>query len=112
VTSHSVEAYGATPASRLTLLFGVRDRARHRSLMVEILQHARHARLAGATAYQAVEGFGSAGTLHSGHLLKDDTPLGIVIVDRPARVQHFLTQVEGLLHGVVAVLDDVEILDL
>jgi PII-like signaling protein len=97
------------PVVRLTILFGLRDHFHHQSLMVELIQRARRAKLSGATAFEGVEGFGNSGRLHRTHLLSEDTPVALVIVDQPERIQSFLTETGELLAGLLVTLDDVDV---
>ena len=72
---------------------------------------ARKAKLAGLTVFEANEGFGNSGVLHRSHLMSDDTPLAIVIVDAPEKIDSFVASVGGLLSGIRAVLEDVEVIE-
>lgn len=103
--------YSTQPAMRATILCGIRDRLHHRSLVVELVQRARRARLAGATVFEGVEGYGEPGSLHARHLLADDSPASIVLVDRAEQVEAFLHANRELLAGVMVTLEDVEVVD-
>lgn len=100
------------PARRLTMLMTVHDHVRHGSLEMELLKRARRAKLAGATVFEGHEGYGVSGHIHRTHLVGDDAPLAVVVVDEPDRVERFLHEVAELLHDVLVITDDVEILDL
>jgi uncharacterized protein len=54
-------------AQRLTIFCGESDKAAHphKPLHVEIVQRARKAGLAGATALRGVEGFGASSVVHT-----------------------------------------------
>lgn len=97
------------PGRRLTLWLQVQDHAGHRSLMVELVKRARSAGVRGATVLQGISGFGASGAVHHTHLLRDDAPLAIWMVDEPARIDAFVQSVEDLLDGVLVVMDDVSI---
>jgi PII-like signaling protein len=90
----------------------VHDHVRLEGLHTEILRRARRAGLAGATLFEACEGYGLSGRIHRSHLLTDDAPLALVIVDAPDRIDAFIGQLGPLLDGVVATIDDIEIVDL
>jgi PII-like signaling protein len=77
--------------------------------MVEPLRRAKHAKMAGATVYEAHEGYAESGRIHRVHLMLDDRPVAVVIVDQPEKVDAFLDEVADLLDDVVVVVDDIEI---
>lgn len=112
MTPTTPSSFSSRPARRLTVLMTVHDRARHSSLEVELLKRARRAKLAGATVFEGYEGYGDSGHIHRTHLMSDDAPLALVVVDERDRVDRFLHEVADLLHEVLAITDDVEILDL
>jgi PII-like signaling protein len=100
------------PAKRLTLLMTFHDHAGRKGLEMEVLRRARKAKLAGLTVFEAIEGFGHSGLLHRSHLVSDDAPLALVIVDDPEKIDAFVDSMADMLSGIRVVLDDVEILDL
>ena len=73
-------------ARRLTVFIEYGDRAGRRHIYFEILKRARRAKLAGLTTFQGDLGYGYSGRLHHTHLLVQDSPLSVVIVDLPERV--------------------------
>jgi hypothetical protein len=93
------------------MLLSVQDHARHSSLMMELLKRARHAKLAGATVYEAHEGYGESGRIHRVHMLSDDRPVAVVIVDQSDKVDAFLDEVADLLHNVLVTVDDIDIVE-
>jgi PII-like signaling protein len=44
--------------------------------------------------------------------VSDDAPLALVMIDTPQKIDAFLDGIADLLDGVIAVREDVEILDL
>jgi PII-like signaling protein len=100
------------PAKRVAMMLNHRDRAGHGSLMIELLQRARHDKLAGATVFQALEGFGASGRVHRTHVVVDDSPVMVVVIDRPDRIDAFLKSVEGLLDNVLVTVDDVDVIEI
>jgi hypothetical protein len=79
--------------------------------MVELLKRAKRAELAGATVYEAEEGYAESGRVHRAHLMSDDRPVAVVIVDRSEKVEAFLDEVADLLDDVVVMVDDIEIVE-
>jgi uncharacterized protein len=109
-TNHS--DFSGRPAKRLTMLMSVHDHVRRKSLEMEILKHARKAKLAGATVFEGTEGFGATGHVHREQLLSDDRPLAVVMIDQPDKIDAFLRQIRHLLDGVLVTTENIEILDL
>lgn len=108
----SPSQYPGRPAKRLMLRMSVHSHVGHKSLEMEILKHARKAKVAGATVLEGDEGFGASGHLHQRRLLSDDRPLTIIIIDEPDKIDAFVEEAGDLLHGVLATIEDIEILDL
>ena len=104
--------FAGRPAKRLTFLLSVRDHVRHGSLQMELLKRARKANLAGATVFEGSEGYGASGHVHRTHLLSDDRPLALVIIDHPDKIDEFLDAVSHLLDGILVIVEEVEILNL
>lgn len=110
ITTYS--RFPGRPAKRLSLFMSVQDQVGHNSLEMELLKRARKAKLAGATVFEGDEGFGASGRVHREHLLTDDRPLEVVFIDEPDKIDAFLDEVGPLLHDVVVIVDEVELLDL
>lgn len=100
------------PAKRVTMLLNISDHAHHGSLMTKLLQRARQAKLRGATLFEGYEGYGSSGRIHRTHLLSNDAPVTVVIIDRPDRIDAFLLDVGDLLEDVLTTVSDVEVIEL
>ena len=98
-------------AERLTIYVGESDQHGHTPLYVEIVQRARKLGLAGATVVQGVEGFGASTHLRVAHrfALTTDLPVAVVIVDAPARIEAFLTEIEPLVADGLVVRQPVEV---
>lgn len=99
-------------AKRLTILLRIRDHDNHGSLYVHLLQRARRLKLAGATVFEAYEGYGATGQIHRSRTLANDVPVSIVIIDQADRIEDFLADASDLLTHVVMTLSDVEIVEL
>ncbi|MHB1487231.1 MAG: DUF190 domain-containing protein [Acidimicrobiales bacterium] len=110
--SHSdAQDFGIEPATRLTVFLNARDHPHHHSLMVELMHRARRAGLAGATVFHGQEGFGSSGEVHSPHLLSDNAPLAVILIDQPDRIERFLGDVNKLLTDTLLTLEDVAVVE-
>lgn len=111
MTSGTPSQPSTRPATRATILLGVRDHAHHTSLRVKLMQRAKRAKLAGATVFAAHEGYGVSRRIHQNHALSGDSPLALVIIDAPERINAFLLENADLLADVVIVMDDVDIVE-
>ncbi|MFN2607165.1 MAG: DUF190 domain-containing protein [Acidimicrobiales bacterium] len=98
-------------ADRLTVFVEETDHYHHHPLYAEIIQRARKAGLAGATAVRGVEGFGASTVLHDSHALRlaETLPVIIFIVDRPERIDDFLPELDEILQEGLVVRDPVEV---
>jgi hypothetical protein len=94
------------------MVFSVRRHDHHGSLLVHLMQRARRAKLAGATAFEAFEGYGSSGEIHRTRSLSDDAPVTLIIVDRPERIDAFLEDVADMLSDVFVTVVDVDVVEL
>jgi PII-like signaling protein len=84
----------------------------HRSLVTELVRRARRAGLAGATVFRGEAGFGHSGAVHRMHLIAEDSPEVLVVVDSPDRIDAFLEDVGDLVTDLLVVLDELDIVDL
>lgn len=100
------------PAKRLTIFIGESDHYRHHSMVSEIVDRARQAKLAGCSVFRGAAGFGATGHLHTARLLSmsEDLPVAIVIVDDAERIDAFLPQLDELVTGGLVILDDVQVI--
>jgi PII-like signaling protein len=83
----------------------------HKPVYTEIVERAHRARLAGASVFRGIEGFGSSRQIHTSRILSlaENLPAMIVIVDTADAIDRFLPQLVDLgVRGVLAV-DDVEL---
>jgi PII-like signaling protein len=103
-----------TPGRRITVYVSESDTVpgSHRPLYEEIVRLAADVGLAGATALRGQEGFGLHRSIHTTRLLSmsDDLPVTVVLVDTTDKVEAFLPQLDALLGGGIATVDDVELL--
>jgi len=95
----------------LSIFVGESDSWHHRPLYVEIVHRAHAAGLAGASVFRGIEGFGASSRIHTSRILSlgDELPLAIVIVDDEEAVRAFLPQLDELLTGGLAILDEVDV---
>lgn len=98
-------------AALLRIFVGEADRADGRPLHEAIVLKARERHLAGATVLKGVMGFGANSRVHSAGVLRlsEDLPLIIEIVDERAKIDAFLTHLDGMIREGLATIEEVEV---
>lgn len=97
-------------ARRLMVIVDEDSMIGHKPVYTEIVRRAHEAGLAGASVFRGIEGFGSAGRVHTSRILSlaENLPAMVIIIDSAEKIEAFLPQLDELqVRGVVA-LDDVE----
>ncbi|SEG87073.1 hypothetical protein SAMN05216223_11833 [Actinacidiphila yanglinensis] len=100
------------PAARLTIHLTGGALWHHRPAYAEIVHRARRAGLPGASALEAIEGFGAHLRVHQEHAsrLREHCPVAVVIIDEEHRLRTFLAGLDDILAVTgVAVMDAVHI---
>jgi uncharacterized protein len=94
------------PAKLLRLHLTERDRRDGKPLYEAIIEKCRELKIAGATVYRGLEGYGETAEIHRSHILMHDLPIVIQIVDSAENVQRLLPLVEEMMDkGLIAVSD-------
>jgi hypothetical protein len=63
----------------------------------------RELKIAGATVFRGLEGYGETAEMHRAHLIRHEQPIIIVIVDVPENLERLLPAVEQMMTtGVLA----------
>lgn len=75
-----------------------------------MVQKCRELKIAGATVFQALEGYGDTAEIHRSHVLTHDLPIVVQIVDTEENVQRLLAVVEEMLDKGLIAMSDVSIL--
>ncbi len=98
------------PAKLLRLHFTERDRYRGKPLHEAVVEKCRELKIAGATVFRGLEGYGGAAEIHRSHLVRRDLPIVIQIVDSAENVQRLLPVVEEMMEEGLIAVSDVEVL--
>jgi len=102
-------------ARRLTIFLGESDKLHHRPLFEVVVQEAKAAGLAGATAWRGQLGFGRTARVRSAAVLdlSSDLPVIVEIVDEAGKIEPFLGKLEALFEqadsGGLVTIEDVEV---
>lgn len=79
------------------------DRFEGRPLYEAIVERCREMKIAGATVFLGLEGYGETAEMHRAHLLHSDRPVVIAIVDTTENIRRLIPAVEGMIDtGVMA----------
>jgi PII-like signaling protein len=79
------------------------DRFEGRPLYEAIVDVCRQMRIAGATVFLGLEGYGETAALHRAHLLHSERPVVIAIVDTAENIRRLIPAVEPMIGtGVLA----------
>jgi PII-like signaling protein len=99
------------PAERLRVILDHSQHYRHHPLYVELVHQARSSGMAGATVLPGLAGLGGSSRLHTQHALHvaTETPVVVVLVDRPDSIAEFATGLGELVTGGLAARQPVEV---
>src|SRR5436309_10466038 len=78
------------PAKLLRLHFCESDKHDGKPLYEAVIDKCRELRIAGATVFRGLEGYGDASEIHRAHLFTHDQPVVVVIVDTPENITRAL----------------------
>jgi uncharacterized protein len=110
VVGYSAVLENYQPAKLLRLHFTERDRYRGKPLYEAIFDKCQELKMAGATVFKGLEGFGDTAEIHRSHLLGHDLPVVVQIVDKEENIQRLLPVVEEMMDKGMIALSDVRIL--
>ena len=85
-------------AKLLRIFIGENDKIGRVNVYEKIVTTARESKLAGATVYKGIMGFGKNSVIHTSKIfaLSDDLPLVIEIVDREEKIDEFIPQIKEI----------------
>jgi PII-like signaling protein len=106
------------PARRLTIHLALADkfhdrgRTRHTPLCAELVLRAHRAGMAGATTVQGIAGYGHSHKVHHAPVwgLVDRSPVIVMIVDSPERIDEFIADNSELFRECLATVSDLEMI--
>lgn len=75
-----------------------------------ILEKCMELRIAGASVFRGLEGFGDTAEVHRPHVLAHDLPIIVQIVDTDENIQRLLPVLEGIMDKGLIAISDVQIL--
>ncbi|HLK69290.1 MAG TPA: DUF190 domain-containing protein [Bryobacteraceae bacterium] len=94
------------PARLLRIHISEGDRFQGKPLYEAIVTKCREMKIAGATVFRGLEGYGESAEMHKPHLARHDQPLLISIVDSAENLSRLVPVVEEMMDtGLIAVSD-------
>jgi PII-like signaling protein len=95
-----------SPAKILRLHFSEDAKYQGKPLYEAIIERCRNMKIAGATVFRGLEGYGETAEVHRHHLVTHDQPIIVVIVDSAENIDRLTPVVEEMLcTGMIAVSD-------
>ena len=96
----------AQPAKILRIHVAESDRYHGKPLYEAIVAKCRELKIAGATVFRGLEGYGETAEMHKAHLIRSDRPIVITVVDTPANIDRLIPVAAELLDtGLIASSD-------
>jgi len=94
------------PARLLRIHLKESDRCQGKPLYEAIVDKCREMKIAGATVFRGLEGYGETAEMHKSHLIRHDQPILISIVDTAENIARLTPMVEEMMDtGLMAVSD-------
>lgn len=94
------------PAKLLRLHFTERDRHQGKPLYEAIIDKCRDMKIAGATVFRGLEGYGDTAEIHRSHVLRHDLPVIVQIVDSAENIGRLVPILEDMMDkGLIAISD-------
>ena len=94
------------PARLLRIHISEGDRFQGKPLYEAIVAKCREMKIAGATVFRGLEGYGESAEMHKSHLARHDQPILISIVDTGDNLSRLVPVVEEMMDtGLIAVSD-------
>ena len=98
------------PAKLLRIHIGESDRYGGKPLYEAIVNKCREMKIAGATVFRGLEGYGETAEMHKHHLTRHDQPILITIVDTAENLARLIPEVEEMMDTGMIATSDVECL--
>jgi len=93
-------------AKLLRLHFCESDQYRGKPLYEAIVHRCKELKIAGATVFRGLEGYGETAEIHRRHLIKKDQPIVVTIVDTEENLARLIPEVEDMMDtGMIATSD-------
>lgn len=85
------------------------DRHEGKPLYEAIVAKCRELKIAGATVFRGLEGYGDTAEVHRAHLIRHDQPIVVTIVDVPEKLATLVPVVEAMMDTGLLAISDVRV---
>ena len=93
-------------AKLLRLHFGESDQYNGKPLYEVFVNRCKELKIAGATVFRGLEGYGETAEIHRHHLVRKDQPIVVTIVDTAENLGRLIPEVEEMMDtGMIATSD-------
>ncbi|MCW5978348.1 MAG: DUF190 domain-containing protein [Bryobacteraceae bacterium] len=86
------------------------DHHNGKPLYEAIVAKCRERKIAGATVFRGLEGYGETAAMHKAHLIRHDQPIVITVVDSAEQIAGLVPVVESMMDTGLMVLSDVKVI--
>jgi len=97
------------PAKLLRIHISEGDRLQGKPLYEAIVAKCRELKIAGATVFRGLEGYGETAEMHRSHLARHDLPILVSIVDSAENLARLVPVVEEMMYTGLIAVSDVEV---
>ncbi len=98
------------PAKLLRIHISESDRYQGKPLYEAIVAKCRELKIAGATVFRGLEGYGETAEMHRAHLVRNDQPIIITIVDSGENLATLIPVVENMMDTGLMAASDVQVI--
>jgi len=93
-------------AKLLRLHFGESDQYEGKPLYEAVVNRCKELKIAGATVFRGLEGYGETAEIHRRHLVRKDQPIVVTIVDTAENLDRLIPELEEMMDtGMIATSD-------
>lgn len=97
------------PAKLLRIHIAESDRFQGKPLYEAIVAKCRELKIAGATVFGGLEGYGETAEMHKAHLVRHDQPIVINIVDSSENLAALIPVIENMMDTGLMAMSDVQV---
>jgi hypothetical protein len=97
------------PAKLLRIHISEGDRFQGRPLYEAIVARCREMKIAGATVFRGLEGYGESAEMHRRHLARHDQPIVVAIVDTADNLAGLIPVVEEMMDTGLMAVSEVQV---